>query len=166
MSMQQKKAPADGITVLLLDDSKDRQAITQTVLEGAGIRAVIKETDPSRALDILREHVVDVVLVEYRMAKLDGIEFVRMVRHSSDSLDSRIPVIIQTAEPTQPLVEAARDAGVHEFLVRPFSSEQVSRHISSVLRKPRDFVEVFGFTGPDRRRLRNPYGGPERRTNR
>ena len=67
MSKQQKKA-ANSITVLLLDDSKDRQAITQTVLEGAGIRAVIKETDPTRALDILREHVVDIVLVEYRLS--------------------------------------------------------------------------------------------------
>lgn len=165
MSKQQKKT-AESITILLLDDSKDRQAVTQTVLEGAGIRAVIRETDPLRALEILREHVVDIVLVEYRMAKLDGVEFVRMVRHSSDSVNSRIPVIVQTAEPTQPLVEAARDAGVHEFLVRPFSSEQVARHINGVLRKPRDFVEVFGFTGPDRRRLRNPYRGPERRTNR
>lgn len=158
------KSP-DQVVVLIVDDSVERREITRMVLAFAGIRAVVEAASVDQALQTLRDAVIDVVLVECRMAEMDGIEFVRLIRHGHDSFDSRVPIIVQTANPTKALVETARDAGINEFLVRPFSPEQVARHLRVVLNQPREFVEVYGFTGPDRRRSRcSEYDGPDRRS--
>lgn len=64
-------------------------------------------------------------------------------------------------------VEEARDAGVTEFLVKPFTANDLAKRIAHVINKPRDFIETQDFFGPDRRR-RSPqaagYNGPMRRT--
>ena len=120
-----EKSP-DQVVVLIVDDSVERREITRMVLAFAGIRAVVEAASVDQALQTLRDAVIDIVLVECRMAEMDGIEFVRLIRHGHDSFDSRVPIIVQTANPTRALVETARDAGINEFLVRPFSPQQVS----------------------------------------
>ena len=58
---------------------------------------------------------------------------------------------------------AARDAGVNEFVVKPFSAQGLFTRIQAVIEKPRPFVKVSGYFGPDRRRRRRPFEGEERR---
>ena len=74
------------------------------------------------------------------------------------------PVILVTGYSALSRVAEARDAGVTEFLVKPFSANDLAKRIAYVINKPRDFIDCTGYFGPDRRRRKNPdYKGPFRR---
>ena len=61
-------------------------------------------------------------------------------------------------------VEKARDAGITEFLVKPFTSEDLYKRVHQIIEKPRQFVESDGFFGPDRRRrVDDNFKGPAKR---
>ena len=61
-------------------------------------------------------------------------------------------------------VEQARDKGITEFLVKPFSSQDLYSRVVQIIEKPRQFVDAEEFFGPDRRRkIRTDYEGPRRR---
>ena len=100
------------------------------------------------------------------MSPMDGIELTRMIRRHQLSPNRMVPIILITGYSAWPRVEEARDAGVTEFLVKPFTAHDLARRVAHVINKPRDFIETQDFFGPDRRR-RNPtdsgYNGPQRR---
>ena len=61
-------------------------------------------------------------------------------------------------------LNALRDAGVTEFLVKPFNARDLYRRIVQIIERPRQFVRSEDFFGPDRRRKRESnYAGPRRR---
>ena len=74
------------------------------------------------------------------------------------------PVILITGYSSIPRVNEARNAGVTEFLVKPFTAADISKRISHVINSPRDFVQAREYFGPDRRRRKgDDYSGPKRR---
>lgn len=83
---------------------------------------------------------------------LDGAAFVRALRRSELGC-RQAPVILISPEPTAAAIVAARDAGAHEFLRKPFTAEDLARHLEAVAGRPRDWVEGVGYVGPDRRRF-------------
>ena len=96
---------------------------------------------------------------------LSGLDLVDQIRNSDASPNKMTPIIIMTGYSARPRIESARDTGVTEFLVKPFSASDLARRISHVIKKPRDFIEAEGFFGPDRRRHRDEnYPGPHRRS--
>ena len=75
-----------------------------------------------------------------------------------------VPIIMMTGYSAMPRVSEARDCGATEFLVKPFSANDMARRIAYVINKPRDFIETEDFFGPDRRRRKiDNYRGPRRR---
>ena len=69
-----------------------------------------------------------------------------------------------SSEATAAAILGARDAGVHEFLRRPFTIKDLVRRLEAVAVRPRDWVEGVGYVGPDRRRFNSgDYSGPLRR---
>src|SRR5208283_5007257 len=76
----------------------------------------------------------------------------------------RAPVIMFSAEATAAAIIGARDAGVHEFLRKPFTIKDLMRRLEAVAMRPRDWVEGIGYVGPDRRRFNSgDYSGPLKR---
>ena len=153
-----------AIQVLLIDDNPHMRTIAAAVLKSAGIRKVIEAGDGGQGLQMLRDHPVDLALVDYKMFPLDGVEFTRLVRNSPDSPNPYLPIIMMTGHSGKERVYEARDAGVTEFLAKPVTARAVLDRINSVIWKPRPFVKTEGYFGPDRRRLAAPdYPGPFRR---
>ena len=75
-----------------------------------------------------------------------------------------VPIIMMTGYSHRIRVEASRDAGVTEFLVKPFKAKDLYTRIEQLIEKPRQFVEADEFFGPDRRRRKaGDYKGPRRR---
>lgn len=71
---------------------------------------------------------------------------------------------MMTGFSSQLRVEAARDCGITEFLVKPFTSRDLYNRIVQIIEKPRQFVDADDFFGPDRRRRAiKDYDGPQRR---
>ena len=153
-----------AIPILLIDDNPHMRTIATAVLKSAGIRKVIEAGDGGQGLQMLRDHPVDLALVDYKMFPLDGVEFTRLVRNSPDSANPYLPIIMMTGHSGKKRVYEARDAGVTEFLAKPITAKGVLDRIQSVIWRPRPFVKTEGYFGPDRRRVAPPgYRGPFRR---
>jgi two-component system, chemotaxis family, chemotaxis protein CheY len=153
-----------AIQVLLVDDNPHMRTIASAVLKSAGVRKVLEAGDGGAALQLLRDHPVDLAIVDYKMFPLDGVAFTRLVRNSPDSANPYLPIIMMTGHSGKERVYEARDAGVTEFLVKPITAKAVLDRIQSVIWKPRPFVKTEGYFGPDRRRVVPPgYRGPFRR---
>lgn len=132
------------------------------VMLGTQIIRIARTTD--RALQFLRSEDIDVIITEYLTEPENGIEFVDRLRNGIDSPDRQIPIIMLTANSEPAIVAAARDAGVSEFLTKPFNVEGLYRRLVSVIARPRSYVNAEDYFGPDRRRRQSPYDGPDRRS--
>lgn len=151
--------------VLLIDDNQHMRAITSAILQSAGIKKVREAADGASALEILRDHPVDLVIVDFNMFPLDGVEFTRLVRNSPDSANPYLPIIMMTGHSEKSRVTEARDAGVTEFVVKPITAKAILDRIQAVIFRPRPFVKTDGYFGPDRRRTdASNYKGPRRRS--
>lgn len=140
------------------------RAITSAVLQSAGIRKLREAADGAAALEILRDHAVDLVIVDFNMFPLDGVEFTRLVRNSPDSANPYLPIIMMTGHSEKTRVYEARDAGVNEFVVKPITAKAILDRIQAVIFRPRPFVKTEGYFGPDRRRAQGAVpNGPKRR---
>lgn len=117
----------------------------------AGSQVWVAETH-DKALRLAGGYDPHIIFVEMGPQPLDGIAFARALRRSH--LGARFaPVIMITGQPTAGGILAARDAGVHEFLVKPFTLKDLLRRLEAVTLRQRDWVEAVNYVGPDRRRF-------------
>ena len=105
-----------------------------------------------KAIELLQSANPQVVFVESSGPGLDGVELTRQLRRSELAC-RKVPVIVTTATATAQAILAARDAGAHEFLSKPFNTKDVLRRLEAVALKPRGWVEAVAYVGPDRRRF-------------
>jgi len=137
--------------LVIEDNSFVRQILTQ-VLRGLHIMDIVEATDGADALEKLKMYEPDLILVDWEMQPLNGIEFIKIIRAGEDFDDRYIPIIMVTGHSEQHRIIQARDAGITEMLVKPVSAEKLYRRIKSVIERPRTFVEAESYFGPDRRR--------------
>jgi two-component system, chemotaxis family, chemotaxis protein CheY len=154
----------DYLKALVVEDNAHMRALLRSLLHALGMKQVYECTDGASAYNELRERKPDFVLTDLSMKPVDGIEFTRMVRTGQDSPNPYVPIIMITGHTERPRVEAARDAGVTEFLAKPITVQNLLKRIGEIVDRPRPFVRCEGYFGPDRRRRRDEnYTGPWRR---
>ena len=103
------------------------------------------------------------IFVEHASSGCDGQALARKIRRSELACREN-PIIMCTAEATAEAIFGARDAGVHEFMRKPFTIKDLERRLEAVTLKPRDWVEAVEYVGPDRRRFNSAeYKGPRKR---
>lgn len=117
----------------------------------------------AKALKMAGSVTPDLVLAELAADGVDGIDFTRRLRRSHLAC-RQVPVIVITGQATAQAILAARDAGVHEFLRKPFTTKDLLRRLEAVTLRPRDWVEAVDYVGPDRRRFNSgDYAGALKR---
>ena len=152
------------LSVLIVDDNAHMIHIVRTMLRGFGIVHTFEARDPAEGLNIAREDAIDIVILDYQMDLLDGLEFTRMIRTAKDSHNRFVPIILLTAYTERSRIARARDAGVTEICAKPINAIELYRKISACINDPRPFVKTKNFFGPDRRRRSHQgYSGEERR---
>ncbi|ESQ87766.1 response regulator [Asticcacaulis benevestitus] len=152
------------IRFLIVDDNGHMANIVKTILRGFGAVHILEAHDAIEAFHRLKHDAVDIVIVDYQLEVLNGVEFINLVRNSSDSNNRFVPIIMLTAHSERSHVVDARDAGVTEFCCKPVTATELFRKVAAVIDHPRHFVKIAGYFGPDRRRRQDPkYEGKERR---
>jgi len=106
----------------------------------------------AKALKLAETVDPDIVFVELAAEGVDGVDFTRRLRRSALAC-RQAPVIMVTGQATAASILAARDAGVHEFLRKPFTVKDLLRRLEAVTLRPRDWIEAVDYVGPDRRRF-------------
>ncbi|MBN8553306.1 MAG: response regulator [Caulobacterales bacterium] len=149
--------------VLIVDANMHSARLLADLMKGMGAREIVFESDQKGAIEVIRDFEPSVMFVERSGPRFDGEALVGRLRRSS--LSSRqIPVIMVTAEATASTIKGARDVGVHEFMVKPFTTGDLIRRLVNVATKPRPWVEAMGYVGPDRRRFNSgEYRGTRKR---
>ena len=156
----------DRLKILVVDDNQHMRKLVVTILQAFGAIQIFEAADGEHAWTILRDANPDVILLDWQMEGMNGLEFARMVRTSANSPNPFLPIIMLTGHTHIDHVRQARDAGVNEFLAKPVSVKAILSRLISVIEHPRPFVRTKSYFGPCRRRRGNDeYRGPERRAN-
>jgi two-component system chemotaxis response regulator CheY len=154
----------EHLKILIVEDNQHMRSLLRSLLNSVGIREIAEATNGATALDTLRERKCDLVLSDLAMKPMDGLEFSRQVRTGDKSSNPFVPIIMITGHTEKHRVEAARDAGVTEFLVKPITAHSLFSRIAEIMERPRAFVRTESYFGPDRRRKTlESYAGPWRR---
>ena len=151
------------ISFLIVDDKQYMRHVMKGILESLGAKTVDEAEDGSGALAMMKSWPPDIVLTEYRLAPMSGLELLRTLRKDKGTLRFT-PVIMVTSETRREKVVAARNSGITEFVAKPFNAKGLILRIKEVIERPRPFVDAGVYFGPDRRRRTQVMGeGQDRR---
>ena len=152
------------LKALIVEDNQHMRALLRALMNALGITTIYEATNGDDAFEILRDRKPDMILTDLSMKPTNGIEFTLQVRNAATSANPYIPIIMVTCHTERHRVEAARDAGVTEFLAKPITAQNLFSRIGEIVDHPRPFVKCADYFGPDRRRHRmEDYAGPYRR---
>jgi DNA-binding response OmpR family regulator len=149
--------------VLVLDAQPAATRLMAELLKEMRAGMIRCENNVKSAINAARDDNPQIIFTEYAGPHWDGLQFVRTLRRS-DLACRKAPVIMVTGEATAQAILGARDAGVHEFLRKPYTIKDLVRRIDAVTVRSRDWIEAVGYVGPDRRRFNSgEYMGPRKR---
>lgn len=152
------------VSVLIVEDNQPMVDLLKSLLETYGFTKIYTAKDGEEGFEKYCKEAPEIVIADWMMKPIDGISLTRRIRNDSMSPNPFVPVILMTGFSEKRRVMQARDAGVTEFLVKPFNARDLYRRIAQIIEKPRQFVRSEDFFGPDRRRKRDDeYEGPKRR---
>lgn len=115
--------------VLAIDDSKDILFAITAICEYQGWEA-ISAKDAELGMDLFRKHRPDIVLVDYHMPGINGVETVRMLRR----IDRKVPVIVLTVEEKPEIAEEFMKAGASDYALKPIKALDLISRINVHLR--------------------------------
>ena len=153
----------EDVKFLIVDDNAFMRTIIRRVLSALHAEQVREASDGEDALQIMQTFAPDIIILDWEMKPMDGLEFTRKVRLSRDSPNVFTPIVMVSGHSERGRVVAARDAGVNEFVVKPISAKSLFDRIQAVIERPRPFVRLKSYFGPDRRRKTVGRGEEERR---
>ena len=152
------------LRVLVVDDNAHMRRIVRTLLHGYGSREVYEAEDGQAGLEQYLSHLPDIVILDWAMPLMDGVELAQRIRKRDSPANPYVPIVMLTAHSEKSRVLKARDAGVTEFLCKPISAKALHQRIVNCVLNPRPFVQTTSYFGPDRRRVADgSFSGPERR---
>ena len=119
-----------GLKLLLVDDSAVMRKMISRSLRQAGfeIDAMSEAGNGIEGLEVLKAGDVDLVLCDWNMPEMNGVDIVREVRK-----DSKLPIIMLTTESSTEKVTEAMTAGADGFITKPFTPDKLSSKIQLVL---------------------------------
>ncbi len=119
------------MAILVVDDYKTMLRIIRNLLKQLDFSNVDEATDGAEALKKLRGKDYGLVISDWNMEPMTGLQLVREVR--SDKKLKKLPFIMVTAESKTENVVAAKEAGVSNYIVKPFNAETLKQKMVSVL---------------------------------
>ncbi len=154
----------DRMKVLVVDDYVHMRKLIATILQAFGVVHIFEADNGERALAVMRDANPDVLILDWVMEGMSGIDLVRMIRSNPQSPNPFLPVIMLTGHTSLDHVNTARDAGVNEFIAKPVAAKTLMQRLAVVIEQPRPFVRTSVYFGPCRRRRTFvDYRGSERR---
>ena len=121
-----------NMNVLIVDDYNTMLRIIKNLLKQLGFNNVDEATDGQMAFNMLKEKEYGLIISDWNMEPMTGLELLKQVRASNDNYKN-IPFIMITAESKTENVIAAKQAGVNNYIVKPFNAETLKSKMSSVL---------------------------------
>lgn len=120
-----------NMSILIVDDYKTMLRIIRNLLRQLNFTNVDEASDGTEALHMLGQKDFELIISDWNMEPMTGLQLLREVRKSDRF--KHIPFIMITAESKAENVVAAKQAGVSNYIVKPFNAETLKTKLSSVL---------------------------------
>ena len=154
----------DAVT-MVVDDSAFSLELTAEAMRGFGVQVRYSCESAAEAIDVLKDHPVDLLIVDTEMPGMDGHDLVRWVRNSGLEPNAFVPIIMTASHVRRSKVGTVRDCGANFLITKPFSAASILERLIWVARDNRPFLEVGDYRGPDRRfQPSTPRESEERRS--
>lgn len=119
-----------SMRVLIVDDFATMRRILRNILKQIGYTRILEADDGTTALEMLKKEKVDLIISDWNMPKMTGLDLLKTVRASSES--KGLPFLMVTAEAQKQNVIDAVKAGVSNYIVKPFTPEQIAEKIEKI----------------------------------
>jgi len=129
-----------GLRVLVVEDNPVNQFVAREMLENWNAFVVIASAG-AEALDILKDRSFDVVLMDIQMPEMDGFETTRRIRKDLGISSVQLPVIALTASALREQRDRAYDAGMNDFVMKPFDPVHLHDRIMRMVRAGEEMAE-------------------------
>jgi two-component system chemotaxis response regulator CheY len=120
-----------GTKILVVDDYATMRRVIRNLLQQIGFKEIDEAADGTSALEKLASGDFGLVLSDWNMEPMSGLELVKQIR--SDAGLKELPFIMVTAESKMESVIAAKQAGISSYIVKPFNADTLKRKIESVV---------------------------------
>jgi len=136
------------IKALVVDDDHYMRKVVRTMLMAIGVRNIYEASNGAAGLESIKTNNPDVVVVDWEMPGIDGLQFTRMVRSPDTFPFPDVPIILLTGHADRWRVLEAARFGIHEYLLKPVSTKALLERIVAVLTHPRQMINIDGYYGP------------------
>ncbi len=154
----------DKVKILLVDPDIHIARVIIQNLRAMNFSSIQHVKTAEQAIEYMHSNHVDILITEWMLAPTDGIELVKQLRLGKKTPNRGLPIIMLTGKGEMLDVQAARDIGITEFVVKPFTVKTLYDRIEHLIEHPRPFVVSTNFVGPDRRRRELKASEIDRRT--
>lgn len=120
-----------NIKVLIVDDFATMRKVVRNLLKQVGYEDIVEAEDGVMALKALKAQKIDVIVSDWNMPNMTGLELLKAVRADADL--AKTPFLMVTAEALQDNVVAAVKAGVSNYIVKPFTAEVLNEKIKKIM---------------------------------
>lgn len=120
-----------NIKVLIVDDFATMRKVVRNLLKQVGYEDIVEAEDGVMALKALKSQKIDVIVSDWNMPNMTGLELLKAVRADADL--AKTPFLMVTAEALQDNVVAAVKAGVNNYIVKPFTAEVLNEKIKKIM---------------------------------
>lgn len=120
-----------NMRILIVDDFKTMLRIIDSMLKQFGFVNIDEASDGGAALAKLKDNKYDLILSDWNMEPMTGLDLLKQVR--ANPLTKHIPVILITAESKAENIIAAKQAGVNNYIVKPFNAVTLKEKLTAVI---------------------------------
>ena len=121
-----------SIKVLIVDDFATMRRILKNILKQLGFKNLVEADDGTTAWEVLEGQNIDLIISDWNMPKMTGLELLKKVRASDTHKTT--PFLMVTAEAQKQNVIEAVQAGVSNYVVKPFTAEAISDKLKKILK--------------------------------
>ena len=122
-----------NMKVLVVDDFATMRRIVKNILNQIGFKNIIEADDGSSALEVLKKDKVDLIMSDWNMPKVTGLELLKAIR--SDESMKDMPFLMVTAEGLKDSVVQTVQAGVSDYIVKPFTADTVKEKLEKMFKE-------------------------------
>src|SRR5436190_21660523 len=137
------------VRILIVDDNIVNQLLVRNVLKNFGFTDCECAESGKTALKKLRQNKFDLVLMDIQMPEMDGYQITHEIRTNMPPSVCQIPIIALTADSSEKDKAHAKEAGMNDYIVKPYAPEELIAVITSAINLPDEKIEPLSTIHPE-----------------